>query len=551
MAFPGIFPFDVNILLAVSAASLFILLMMFRINSIYLPRSFTLAVASVLALQVTLFTGEQLLAPEAWRLQVILYLAAAAMFIAGVSTPAASLRTWMNLYLVLAAVWSFAGLIVWLGGTSGMPLGIGPVAITMAPAVKLAGPFNQGNIFATAVGFAWIFAHWLYLTTQRSIYAAAIAFFTAMIIDSISRGGWGAYLVTVILLMLALKPKPSIYFRWLLPLWFAGVAIGILLFSLSQPQLQSNLLISSTSSTLYVRITYWVSAIIEFLSAPWTGVGWGQFGAHFWTANPLAQAWLLQNLGWSHLPSGNALSAHNLVLHTLAEGGPLMAILILWVIWRILLTVIAFLKNRRSRRLPFALAALGFVLHSQTNVVFTRPIPLLMAAFFAGIAMAPWLREKSWKISLHPAIRGTALVAVLLGMLWSGQLCYQWFAAEQATRNLDVRNKASVEKLVQFTANPRIRTISLLWLGYSVTKENVHTPLLIWMTPYLQASMHEVPSVSTYQILFYALVTSKKYSEACQIGNTIALQKFPNESNNQAYAEVCENRPPSRYRIGY
>ena len=551
MAFPGLFPFDVNLILAICAAAFFVSAIMFEIKTLYLSPMFILAVLIALVCQVSLFAEGQLLAPEAWRLQVILYLTATSMFVVGASTPTASLRTWMHIYISLAAVWSIIGLIVWLGATSGLPLGIGPVSMTMEPAVKLAGPFNQGNIFATAIGFAWVFAHWLFIKGKKYIYSIAIVFFTAMFVASMSRGGWVAYTIVIVLLLSALKPRASFCIRWLLPLWLAGISIGILCYSFSQPQLQSNLFIPSASSSFYVRITYWVSAIIEFLDNPLRGIGWGQYGANFWAANPQAQTWLTKHFNWVQIPSSNALSAHNLILHVLAEGGLVMATLLAWGFWKLLVTSMALINNSRSNRLPFALATLGFVLHSQINVVFTRPVPLLMAALFIGIAMAPWLRKRSWRVILKPYHRRAAAVASLAVIYWAGQVSYQWFSAELAMRNLNMDDKATVDKLVKFTEEPRIGTVSLLWLGFTVAKEKKHLGLLVWMSPYLHKSMHEMPSISTYQILFYTLVTSKKYAEACQIGKVISLQRFPNEDNNQAYAEVCENRPPSQYKIGY
>lgn len=555
MAFPGLFPFDVNLALAIAAAILFAATLLLELRHLFIPKSFSLAVACALAIQIFLAVSGSILAPGGWTLHVAGYLAASIMFIIGIATTAASLRTWMHLYMAIAVLWSIIGLFVWLGGTSGLPLGIGAVAFTMGPAIKLAGPFNQGNIFAAAIGFAWIFSHWLFIVEKKHIYAFAIVFFTAVFFDSLSRGGWLAYTLTIILLLFALKPKKLLFTHWLLPLWAAGLAAGLVFSAFSQPQLESQLLlstISSTSTSIHERLIFWLSAVFEFLKSPWTGVGWGQFASEFWTANPQAQDWLQQNMGWNYSPHANALSAHNLILHVLAEGGIVTALLVCWGIIKIFLCGIALIRNSKSMRLPFAMAAMAFIMQSQINVVFTRPIPLLMAAFFTGIALAPWLRKKSWRISVQPHIKGVALAISLMVTAWAAQLSFQWFSAESAMRHLNLNNKASVDRLVKLTDIPRVGTVCFVWLGYHVMREKKHFALLAWMSPYLQNSLHEIPSISSYQVLFYALVTEKKYKEACQLGKTISLQRFPSEKNNElAYREVCENRAPSQYKIGH
>lgn len=553
LLFPGFFPFDVNLLLAVTAALLFISCLLLELRFLYLPRGFLVALTIVLALQLIPFASGNLPAPESWRLQTIGYLTAAAMLMLGASAPAASLRTWMRLYLCLALPWSAIGLYVWLGGTQGTSLTVGWVTIALPAAVKLAGPFNQGNIFAAAIGFAWIFAHWLFITERRYIYAAAIVFFTAMFFDSMSRGGWLAYAPALALLLYALRPKAAFCLRRLLPLWLAGLALGYLCLIYSQPQVASGQMaaIPSAESSLEARLIYWASAIFEFLGAPWTGVGWGQFGAEFWSANPQAQAWFQQHTGWSYSPYTNALSAHNLVLHALAEGGLLTALLVVWGIWRVLRACLAWIgRPNSSARLPFALAALGFLLQSQVNVVYTHYMPLLMAAFFTGIALAPWLRGNSRRLALKSPLRGTVWVVTTITAIWAIELSSQWFHAENALRQLDLDDRASVSRLAAFTATPRVGTLASAWLGYRVAKEEKHSALLVWMLPYLQETVHEIPSVGTYQILFVAQLTAREYGAACRLGQIISRQRFPNETNNAAYAEVCENRMPSRYKIG-
>ena len=535
------------------AALLFAASLLSEIPRLYIPKAVTLSLLAILLLQLSLAAGNSIPAPEAWRLQAIGYMTAMVMLIAGLSTPATSLLTWMHLYMAAAGLWSMIGLFVWLGGTAGAPLELGSITVALAPAVKLAGPFNQGNIFATAIGFALLFAHWLYIRTRRTIYALTIAFFAAMLIDSLSKGGWLAFGLGIALLVAAQKKDAQFRMRALLPPWLSGIALGLLFLECSQPPLASAAFLSITQSdaSFGFRLLIWASAISEFTSSPWTGVGWGQFPAQFWTANPAAQAWLTEQMGWKTSLYSHAMSAHNIFLQVLAEAGLAALLLLLWGTWKLLRVVGALMANGGSRRLPFALSALAFLIQSQLNISYTQPAPLFMAAFFGGIAAAPWLRKTSWRLTMQPAIRATAMAASVIILIWGTHLSHQWFSAEQAIRDFDMQDEQSIRRLAEVATTPRIGSIPLIWLGYNIAITHRHSGLLTWMLPYLKQSIHEIPFVDSYQVLFYALAYSQHYSEACQLGNIISERNLPGEKNGQAYMEACQGKPISHYEFGH
>jgi len=550
--FPGLFPFDVNLILAVSAALLFISTTTFELKFLYLPRHLIFALALIYTLQLLLSANGSILAPEIWQLQTVAYLTAAAMLAIGVSASTSSLRTWMHLYMSSAALWSIIGLFVWMGGTSGLPLEIGSVTMALAPALKLAGPFNQGNIFATVIGFAWIFSHWLLLRTESPMYGLATMFFTAMLFDTLSKGGWLAFAVAITLLLFALKPAPSLIIRKLAPLWLSGIALGLLFLEFSQPTTSDAFLsVAQPGASLEYRLLIWASAFSEFLSSPWIGVGWGQFPAEFWSANAHAQAWLAAHAGLNNSLYGNAMSAHNILLQVLAEAGLPALLLLIWGIWRLLLANAALLANGNSIRLPFALAASAFVFQSLLNISYTQPIPLLMGAFFSGIALAPWLRKNSWKIKSLPSLQGLVLITASISLIWAAQLTLQWFSTEQALRDFDIQNESSIRKLAEASTIPRTGAIPLIWLGYNVATTQQHAGLLTWMLPYLKKSTHEVPSIDSYQVQFYALSYSQRFEEACRLGQIILKRNLPGEKNRLAYQQVCEGKNISSYEFGH
>ena len=553
LVYPGFFPFDVNLILASSTALLFVSCSLFETRRLYIPKAFTLSFLAVLFLQLSLSASSNLLAPEIWQLQTIAYSVALLMFIAGISIPAVSLPAWMHLYISAAGIWSVIGLFVWLGGTGGLPLEIGSVTSALAPALKLAGPFNQGNIFATAVGFAWLFAHWLYIRTEKPIYAVTLLFFTAMLIDSLSKGGWLAFILALSLLIFAQRVGSTWFIKRLLPLWLIGGMLGLLFLEFSQPRAAADafMSISQADASMGFRLLIWASAIAELLSSPWTGVGWGQFPAQFWLANPEAQSWLAEHVGWQSSLYSQAMSAHNLLLQVLAEAGAVALLLLIWGIWKFLRSGVALLANGNSPRLPFMLASLAFLLQSQLNISYTQPIPLLMATFFSGIAVAPWLRKQSWKPSLAPAIRGTALAVSFVALIWAVQLTQQWFSTEQAIRDFDIKNEQSIRRLADAGTAPRLGIIPMVWLGYNIAITQEHPGLLTWMLPYLRQSIHEVPFVDSYQVLFYALAYSQNFQEACQLGKIISRRNLPGEKNDSAYREVCEGKTISHYEFGH
>jgi len=553
LAFPGFFPFDVNLILAVSAAFVFISISLFGQKTLYLPKAFILALGFILCLQIFLILNGNVLAPQIWQLQTIGYLAAAGLLITGISVHVSSLQSWMQLYMIAAALWSGIGLFVWLGGTAGFPLEIGSVTLAMAPALKISGPFNQGNIFATAIGFAWMFSHWLFMRSGKPEYALGTIFFTAMLFDTLSKGGWLTFVLAITLLLFALKPTPSIIIKKIAPLWLAGITLGLVFLEFSQPAGEPDAFLSvvQPAASLEARLLIWGSAFAEFLNAPWTGLGWGQFPVEFWSANIHAQAWLADHFGLSNSLYGNAMSAHNILLQVMAEAGVFALLLLLWGIWRLLRANTALLVNGNSSRLPFALAALAFLIQSQFNISYTQPVPMLMAAFFSGIALAPWLRRNSWRIKCHFIIRGSISTIALISILWAGQLTQQWFSAEQAIRNFKIQNESSIRDLAAVAVTPRIGAIPLIWLGYNIATTQQHSRLLTWMLPYLKQSTHEIPFVDAYQVQFYALTYSQQMAEACQLGQVISARNLPGEKNERAYQQACEGKRITSYEFGH
>ena len=551
--YPGFWPFDVNILLAICTAGLVAVAVSFKVQKISLPKWPLLFIAVLLILQIFIFFRGDIQAPGSWKLQAAMHLAAVAFFIAGIAIPSSTFRTWMHAYIAGVVIWLMIGWLVWLGATNSNPLGFSAFTITMAPSVKLAGPFNQGNIFAAGLGMAWLFAHWLHLKSRRPVSGFLIIIFSAGLIDTLSRGGVISYSICLALLLWAWRPSFQYLAIKIIPLWVAGLILGLFMlhFSIEQPPQDAFLSLAATASaSIEARLIIWLTAFHEFSTSPWLGVGWGQFQPQFWISKPDAIAQAQTLLGSSPALSSSVLSAHNLTLQLLAEGGILvLAALLSAMIFLIVRTyrLIASCSNRT----PFALSSLGFIIQSQINVCYSSPVLFLSAALFAGISMAPWLRRKANSFMISNLSRSLLVVFCLLGFSFSYQQSKAWFDAEPIIQHLDLNNKQSLESFVNITGAERARIIPLVWLGYKIAIEQKHANLLHWIEPYLLVSAQEIPMVDVYQVLFYTLAHNGKYAQACKLGKLIEKQKFPVETNSAAYQEICAGKRISAYHFGH
>ncbi|EAU55509.1 hypothetical protein AL013_01900 [Mariprofundus ferrooxydans] len=552
--YPGYFPSDVNILTACAAGFLFILTTLIeKKHIIILPKRFLAVVLTLFCIQLWLYASGQLLSTSSWALQTVLYASAALLFVLGASVPTSSLRRWIHLYLLVACLWSSVGLFVWLGGTNGKALEFGPITSVLAPAIKLAGPFNQGNIFAGLVGFALIFSHWLAWKEQKIRYAIAVAFFTAMLFDTLSRGEWLAYLFIAACLLFALKPNAREAMRCFIIPWLCGLSAGFILAHFSQPSLIGSDgisgLVNSAGATMEARLTIWATALSIFLHTPLVGSGWGQYAPQSWLAAPAASD-LMARFGLSHHLVSNYASGHNLILHLMAEGGILVLLPLCWGLWHLIKTSCRLLARPHNIRITFSLAAISFIIQSQVNITFTKPLPLLLTVFFIGIAMAPTLRRKSWKLPVSAPMISATAAATAAFIFWATPTVIQWFQAERALYAFDLDDQASAKTLAGFATIPRIGAIPSIWLGYKVATTNSHTGLLKWLTPPLRNAVHDIPMVAGYQVLFYTLGSTDALQEACRVGQLIKAQHFVNERNNQIYQDICDGKPFEQYHFG-
>ncbi len=514
------------------------------------PLYFFLAIALV---QISLFVSDSLLAAHGWALQFWLYVSTFLVFFVGVNTSISDLTRWMSIYISISIFWLATGWLVWLGGTSGQHLDLGNFTFAMAPAMKLAGPFNQGNIFAAGIGMAWIFAHWLLLKHRSWLAQLAVVMLTAGLFDTLSRGAWLAFIPCLAMMLYAFRSEPGKTGMRLCSLWTLGLIIGGITFTLSQPESYEKgflAIAGGAAASLEARLLIWSSALIIFLNHPVTGSGWGQFANQFWFAKPEATAHMEYLMGHAPVLPSTVLSAHNLTLQLISEGGMLLCVGIISGLC-FYVARIRKLMNRCSPRLPFALAALGFFIQAQINVSYSAAALLICASFFSGIAMAPWLKKTSLTIRYHYRMKPAIFLVALFIAGFTVKQSAIWFETGSIIQQTNVTDKASLESLVDISNHPRVRAIPLAWLTYQIAMTREHYPLLRWISPMLLESAPEIPFIDIYQVLFYSLAHSGELQQACEIGKIIEQQGFPGELNKDHYLEACSGQPISTYHFGH
>jgi len=548
-ASPAFFPFDVILLLASGSALLFTGLVLLQRPHIQLPKTFLIVCVIIMTGQISGYLIAVPAASEAWALHALLYLSAMLLFITGINTPCSKLLTLMHIYLLTSLFWSIGGLFVWLGGNDGNAIALGVVTLIPAPSIKLSGPFLQGNIFASLIGFSIIFSHWLFLKTGKSIYALAILFFAICFIDSLSRGAWISYTIVLFILLLSMRTViTQQMMKNIALLWTAALVVGYMLVELSQPA-GMEIVVGNADVSLFQRVYIWLTAFNEFTRSLFLGVGWGQFPTEFWRSGEVSSI-LLKDYE-SLQPHNIAFSAHNIFLHAAAEGGLIALIALLWATSFLLGKANTFIHNKNSPRLPFALTCLGFLAHAQISTVFSSPLPLLLVAMFAGISMAPFLRTGTARYTLSRQFKRASAIAIMLTISWVLYSSWQWFNAEAIVQRLDINNAESIRTIATGIADrPRIAAIPLSSLGQTIAMTKQHSNLLVWMIPFLENSIDEVPTVTAHQVLFYAHNYSGNYQRACELGQKIMAMNLIGEINRDSYFKVCEGKKSERYNFG-
>jgi Lipid A core - O-antigen ligase and related enzymes len=244
----------------------------------------------------------------------------------------------MIIFVAVALCWIMVAAPVWLGWTPHRSaLTWGPIAFTTDFQFKINGPFVNGNVFGILVACAWAIALREWAHHQKPawhwLWWIAMTLFWIWSITSLSRGVWLAQgLATLLFAAYLWRGKRKLIPLLLLSGALAWTAATLLTTLPATPSHAKKLdvqerLHTTVESGLGARLLIWRSAVEMIREHPVLGVGLGNFGAHYLSAqaSTLSDPKLQNTAGLKQTGS-----AHNLLLHAWAEAG--IPGLVLWLV---------------------------------------------------------------------------------------------------------------------------------------------------------------------------------------------------------------------------
>jgi O-antigen ligase len=451
-------------------------------------------------------------------------------------------------YLPAALLWITAALPVWLGWTDGMPLLIDSWALTTDPQLKMNGPFTNGNVLAILIAIAWAISVYYWLKNRHSYswcFWFLLTFFWVWVVASMSRGAWLAQAFVLMWLVIFLVRSKA--YKRLAYLFVAGLiawTAGSILLSTVQPD-ASITLQERFSSTQGVgsapRIVLWNSAFEMWKEHPWFGVGAGRFDAHFLDAQATALA------GMEHPKAGLEVafdSAHNLLLHLMAELG-LVGIL-LWLSITLLLVrnIWRYRYRLRSPQWPALAAASMLWIQGMFNITMTGPFPVLLFALLLGWSFAPMVRkarsDNANGLSLpkaHLAIISISLAALMfIGALSTASAWLNFEKWMYMEANPDKGRVAS-----QFISRDDILPY-LIQTSVSEFSSAGNLAAMGNMQPLISQALLVQQHPTLLRQLFFSHAIRGELELACKTGDFIEAQHWASEKNSHLYRAACEGR---------
>lgn len=175
--------------------------------------------------------------------------------------------------------------------------------------------------------------------------------------------------------------------------WFpiVGAAVGTLFLLITRPQTG---LLRLLSEDLTGRDQVWQGAILAFQDRPWGGQGPYQAGSFYWflSGAPCRLTDSLAEAGvpcptWAERLNGAWLTAHNVILHSLAETG------LIGTTGLLALLVLSLCRAFQSHQPFLFVAIIGYLTMSIIDVVTTGPSPHFAELFWVIVGMALTRRD--------------------------------------------------------------------------------------------------------------------------------------------------------------
>lgn len=450
-----------------------------------------------------------------------------------------SIRLVLKIFTVACIVYLLVAWIVWLGLTGGAALHIYKIiGLSTLPTIKPNGPFLTGNILAIISVCGWVAAYWLYNDEKKSVWLWSSIILWAGVISGLSRSAWLAHGIIIIALLIRDRSQ---FFR-LTATGLAALLLGNLIVEYGTGGLTIGQRFDPTAASgMAGRTVLWRAALEMWYGNILTGVGAGQFDAHYFDYQLIA----LQHLGPDAVGLGATDSAHNAPLHLVAEHGLVglfialgLTLLIAVMLWKM------FTKMNHLRWAPLLIVSLLWF-QGMFNITMTTAYPIIYFAFFLGIALRPFLRgQPRIQVNGPMAALLSGFVAVVLFIGAFNQTDnWQNFAA-WGTESDPQRKKELAEQLLRERSMlPHMVETAVYAHMHDATKLRAMIPL----RPHILEALKVQQRPNLYRALFIIDVLEGNLKRACQTGKYIMGQHFHDEKNQQAYELACQGKSPTHF----
>ncbi len=451
------------------------------------------------------------------------------------------------MFTVAAFIWCTLSIAVWVGLTDGERVRIGLWTLTTVIQSKINGPFSNGNVLGILAFCAWATALWFWINEKKRsgkvVWLVLLTFFWAVGLSTLSRGAWVAHLIVLLITILHLFQqkrkfdivKICISFLVAVILFYGIDTSSIDTYNLFPVERQIETTVQLDSGR---RKLLWLTAFEIWNQHPIAGVGYGNFSAHFLTA----QANTLPALDFKYYGFEFVTNAHNIFLHLSAEAGIFGMALVLLITGLLSVLVLQNRNHINSPVWPATMMAGMLWLQGMSNITMAKPFPILLFAFVLGVATSPLL--KKYSLQKHSISLKTILLPTLLSIIilagWGINQTRAWIEYEEwiTTEGDPEKSKSLAISLIQ---TPDMLPFVVAHTMLDVIHKPEHHQHAVPMLPLIHEAIQQKQMIILYQGLFFAQVSNHDLSGACQTGQFIKKQHWMRDMNNDFYDAACNN----------
>jgi len=455
-------------------------------------------------------------------------------------------------FLGVAVIWAILAGIVWFHYTGGGAITIAGIALTHGAHPKPTGPFSNGNVFGIMMLCAWIISIKYALSTDKNriVFFMLGLFFLVWVFCSTSRGAWlaGGLILSGVLLRLLVEKRwfdllllfLSLFLSWSL----AGEMVSLANGNNNLVEKAEGILSAGARLVLY-------PSVFEVWKAHWLlGVGFGNLVGHYLTGQAEALTYLPVEL----VGLGATASAHNHLLHILAEAG--LIGLLLWLGVTILLFKNFILNRFNLNSSAWAPLSIAMVLWIQGlfNLTMTEALPFFLFFMVLGLGVSLQSKPKIRNTIVIPtAYYTTAIFLIFFTLIYYSINTFKtWKLYEKLiSTSQGIERGKLVGQLFSLENNNNIYPYAIITVAYdfmATKKGDIQAWGSILPNIDYALSLEEWPHL--YQAQFYAYMILENWEKACASGSFIQQQHWPNDTNMGAYNKACLGKKADDFKLG-